>query len=41
MKIGIIINSRKNNKKYKKENAITGYYMSQFNGRQKNLNTNY
>lgn len=40
MKIVIIIDSKKNNK-YKKVNAISGYYMSQFNGRQKNVNTNY
>lgn len=32
MKIGIIINSRKN-EKHKKENAITDNYMPQFNGK--------
>lgn len=41
MKTGIIINSRKNKKKYKKENEIIDYYMSQFNSKQKNLNTDY
>lgn len=40
MKIGIIINSRKN-EKHKKENAITDNYMLQFNGKQNNLNTDY
>lgn len=33
-----MINSRKN-KKYNKENAITNYDMSQFNGKQSNLNS--
>lgn len=40
IKIGIIINSRKN-EKYKKENAIIDNYMPQFNGKHINLYIDY
>lgn len=40
IKIGIIINSRKN-EKYKKENAIIDNFMPQFNGKHINLYIDY
>lgn len=41
IKNGVIINSKKKILKYKKENIITDYYISELNGKQNNLNTDY